>query len=160
MLYGPCSKCFVSWHQIRECFHRCLCFAYTHTYVLLCFASTVCRTLVLIWRTLTRVLLTPRPCEGPLLKHERKGSGRGAYALLFLDLFSACMISTQKLLPKTGSFWFISLPCSAHLGWVNQFKVRFRFMSKFNRRKFRSQTSDNMERWKSKGVKSPGGEDK
>ena len=30
----------------------------------------------------------------------------------------------------------------------------------YNRRKFRSQTSDNMDRWKSRGVKSPGGEDK
>ena len=27
----PCSKCLVSWHQIRKCLRRCLRVAYAHT---------------------------------------------------------------------------------------------------------------------------------
>ena len=73
----PCSKCLVSWHQIRKCLRGCLRFAYAHRG--LAYGDT-CLTLNLRWLTLTRVLLTPQPYKGPLPKHERKGLERGSTA--------------------------------------------------------------------------------
>ena len=60
-LIKPCSKCLVSWHQIRKGLRQCLHFAYAHTGFA---CMDTCLTLSLRWLTINRVLLTPHPYKG------------------------------------------------------------------------------------------------